>query len=103
VESACTGHMASTHQARLAAEKAAEQTFSTRTFGAAQQEAKSNHGAQLAAAAYRVVASAEATRAEAVKGSVKAHPPLKSILKKNGRYSGYHAMSILGWTSAWSS
>jgi hypothetical protein len=43
-----------------------------------------------------VVATAEATRAEAVK----AHPPLKSILKKNGRYSGYHAMSILGWTSA---
>jgi hypothetical protein len=36
--------------------------------------------------------------------AVKAHvPPLKSILKKNGRFSGYHAMSILGWTSARSS
>ena len=76
--------------------KAAELTIATRAFGAAQQEAKSNHGAQLAAAANRVVATAEATRAEAVK----AHPPLKSILKKNGRYSGYHAKSILGWTSA---
>ena len=92
-------HMASTHQAGLAAEEAAEQTFASRAFGAAQQEAKSNHGAQLAAAANRVVATAEATRAEAVK----AHSPLKSILKKNGRYSGYHAASILGWTSAWSS
>jgi hypothetical protein len=76
---------------------AAAAPSTARAFGAAPEEAKTKHGAQLPSAADRVIATAEATRAVE---AVKSHPPLKSILKKNGRFSGYHAMSILGWTSA---